>query len=330
MEQPLNLAFIISSLGGPKLFSSIFTKNLRSDVVYILHQRMPSREFMKALVDCLKEELPLPIHFVEEEETALLPGEVYFLSNAHRYEFSGSLVKGHLLTEGIESPYLDPLLTQLASTQHHIGIALLSGVLIDRDGVLGLQQLKKHGVKIVATRRELAPVSQMIEELSEAGLISEELSPANLLQSIPFPEKILSPDELHDTSCVNAALRWLVVDDDAQVREVIGDILEWEKIACDFAKDGLDAVRKIQKTHYGALLLDIKMPEMDGIQTLGALRTIDPHIPTLIVTGFDDKETRRTAQLYPNVLGILLKPFMSEDLRQYMPQLLARQNQQTA
>jgi CheY-like chemotaxis protein len=110
---------------------------------------------------------------------------------------------------------------------------------------------------------------------------------------------------------------WLVVDDEKNVRDVIGDILFFEKIACDFATDGLDALRKIQKTRYSGMILDIKMPEMDGLQTLNALQTIDPDIPILIITGFDDEQTQKAAE-NPNVVGILLKPFTGEDIKGHL------------
>jgi len=320
MEKPLNVALIISSLGGPKLFNSLFTAGLRTDVVYLIHQRMPGSDFIQALVTCLAEDLTYPVHFLDEGEVALNPGHIYILCNTNRYKFQGSLVIAQRTEELVEEPYLDPLLKELQQYQPNLGIILLSGLLIEQDGLKTLHDLHKNNVQILATARDLAPVSQLIEEVSSAGLLTLELAPQQLLKTLNFPDSPAVPN--FEPTLTPITHKWLVVDDDPDVREVIGEILEWEQISCDYARDGLDAVRKIQKHHYHAMLLDIKMPEMDGIQTLKALQTIDPHLPTLIVTGYDDIHTRKAAQTHSNVVGILPKPFMSEDLRRYMPSLL--------
>lgn len=323
MDNKLKIVFILSSLGGPKLMRPLFSKGFRLDVVYIIYQTMPSPEFLDALIQCLREELPLPITQVLEGETPLTPGHLYFVCNSFQYDLKGTLIVGQSAREaGADNRYIDRFLFSLIQQKHEISVIALSGVLLDQDGVAGIRRAKEKGAKVFATHRSQVPVSQMIEEMVRLDLIDLEKPVSEILDSIQFTHTTLESFEKPH----QGDPKWLVVDDEADVRGVIADILDFENITCDFASDGLEALRRIQKNHYGAVLLDIKMPELDGLQTLHALQTVDPTIPILIVTGFDDKDTRKAAQKYSNVVGILLKPFMSDDLRAFIPELLSRRH----
>ena len=110
----------------------------------------------------------------------------------------------------------------------------------------------------------------------------------------------------------------LVADDEEKIRTMLADMLKVHGIASDCAVDGLDALRKIQKGKYDCLILDLNMPEMDGIRTLEALKTIDPTLPIVVVTGLDDGARVQAAKEF-NVLGILQKPFPLEKLKRLLP-----------
>lgn len=96
-------------------------------------------------------------------------------------------------------------------------------------------------------------------------------------------------------------------------------MLQSQGFVVDFAVDGLDALRKLQKQHFDILILDLHMPEMDGIKTLEALKTIDPKLPIVIMTGSNDTAKVQAAKEF-NVLGVLQKPFGWEKLKKILPQ----------
>lgn len=83
----------------------------------------------------------------------------------------------------------------------------------------------------------------------------------------------------------------LVVDDDEMVRYVLTEKL----VECGFtataAEDGRSAVEIFGKSQFDAVLLDLKMPGMDGIETLKELRKHDPDIPVIMVTAYGDIAT---------------------------------------
>jgi len=60
--------------------------------------------------------------------------------------------------------------------------------------------------------------------------------------------------------------RILVVDDQQAIRKTLRDILEFEKYTVDEAVDGLDCMVKLKKAAYDVVVMDIKMPKMDGME----------------------------------------------------------------
>ncbi len=83
----------------------------------------------------------------------------------------------------------------------------------------------------------------------------------------------------------------LVVDDDEMVRYVLTEKLQESGFLVTTAPDGLKAIELFENTPFDAVLLDLKMPGMDGIETLKELRKHDPDIPVIMVTAFGDITT---------------------------------------
>ncbi len=83
----------------------------------------------------------------------------------------------------------------------------------------------------------------------------------------------------------------LIVDDEASIRQTIRDIFEYEKYDVDEAADGLDALDKIKNNKFDVVLLDIKMPEMDGMEVLEKIQVISPELPVVMISGHGTIET---------------------------------------
>ncbi len=83
----------------------------------------------------------------------------------------------------------------------------------------------------------------------------------------------------------------LIIDDDRSVRLVLATILKKNGFLPIEASGGPEGIKLFRNKHPLCVLLDLKMPEMDGIQTLDALKKIDPYIPVIIVTGYADIPT---------------------------------------
>ena len=85
--------------------------------------------------------------------------------------------------------------------------------------------------------------------------------------------------------------RVLVVDDEESIRESLRMILEFEHYSVDEASNGREALRRVMTRPPAAVLLDIKMPEMDGLSTLSALRERGDDMPVVMISGHGDIAT---------------------------------------
>lgn len=85
----------------------------------------------------------------------------------------------------------------------------------------------------------------------------------------------------------------LIIEDEAAIRRVLGKILSEESDAykVEEAEDGLAGLEKIKNEDYDLVLCDIKMPKMDGVEVLEAVKKIKPEIPMVMISGHGDLET---------------------------------------
>ncbi|MGV3458881.1 MAG: sigma-54-dependent transcriptional regulator [Flavobacterium sp.] len=85
----------------------------------------------------------------------------------------------------------------------------------------------------------------------------------------------------------------LIIEDEAAIRRVLGKILSEESDAykVEEAEDGLAGLEKIKNDDYDLVLCDIKMPKMDGVEVLEAVKKIKPEIPMVMISGHGDLET---------------------------------------
>lgn len=87
------------------------------------------------------------------------------------------------------------------------------------------------------------------------------------------------------------AKKILLVDDEKSIRKTLREILEFEKYEIHEATDGLDALAQVKKTTFDVILLDIKMPRMDGMDTLERLQLLSPDTPVIMISGHGTIET---------------------------------------
>ncbi len=83
----------------------------------------------------------------------------------------------------------------------------------------------------------------------------------------------------------------LIVDDDRSIRRTLKDILEFEKYEVDEAEDGLSCIVKVKQDKFDIIILDIKMPKMDGMDAIDRLQELCPDIPVIMISGHGDIDT---------------------------------------
>ena len=87
--------------------------------------------------------------------------------------------------------------------------------------------------------------------------------------------------------------RILIIEDEAAIRRVLTKILseESDTYIVEDAEDGIQGLEKIKNNDYDLVLCDIKMPKMDGVELLEAVKKIKPEIPMVMISGHGDMET---------------------------------------
>ncbi len=106
----------------------------------------------------------------------------------------------------------------------------------------------------------------------------------------------------------------LVVDDEAGMRESVCEILARDGYANLTAGDGQRAIALVREKRVDLVLLDIKMPGLDGIETLKRIRAINEKLPVVMVTGYGTIESAVQAMKY-GAKDYITKPFVISNLR---------------
>lgn len=115
----------------------------------------------------------------------------------------------------------------------------------------------------------------------------------------------------------------LVVDDQAGVRYLLHEVLVEEGYRVDVASSGKDALIKAAAGNYVLILMDFKMPGINGLDALQALRKIVPETPVVIMTASDENKVLNEAEKR-GVQHCLLKPFDLDEVRHLVKRLLLR------
>jgi two-component system, OmpR family, response regulator MprA len=115
----------------------------------------------------------------------------------------------------------------------------------------------------------------------------------------------------------------LVVDDDRAVRESLRRSLEFNGYAVSLAGDGAEALAGISAIKPDAVVMDVMMPRLDGIETTRALRGVGNHVPILVLTA-RDAVGDRVDGLDAGADDYLTKPFALEELLARLRALLRR------
>jgi DNA-binding NtrC family response regulator len=123
------------------------------------------------------------------------------------------------------------------------------------------------------------------------------------------------------------AARILVVDDDENIRKVLTAILEDEGYDIEAVGTAKEAVEKSKKKFYNLALIDIRLPDMEGIELLTKIKDTTPKMRKIIITGYPTLQNavdavNRGADAY------ILKPFEVDKVLQTIEEQLNKQREE--
>jgi DNA-binding response OmpR family regulator len=126
---------------------------------------------------------------------------------------------------------------------------------------------------------------------------------------------------------VDTHIKILVVDDDESIRNATKRILEKEGYDVDLAATGMEAIEKTKSIAYNLALLDIRLPDMEGVELLSLIKDTVPKTRKIMITGYPSKENvikslNKHADIY------LIKPVKIEKLLETVKEQLQLQEKE--
>ncbi|TCW17939.1 two-component system response regulator AtoC [Raoultella sp. BIGb0138] len=112
---------------------------------------------------------------------------------------------------------------------------------------------------------------------------------------------------------MKSTYRILIVDDEENVRRMLTTAFSLQGHETHSVSNGQDALRTFAQTQPDVVLMDIRMPEMDGIAALKAMRAMEPGIPIILMTAYAEVETAVEA-LRSGAFDYVIKPFDLDEL----------------
>ncbi len=128
-----------------------------------------------------------------------------------------------------------------------------------------------------------------------------------------------------DKAAINEWLRWLseksvrnkadilVIDDDETICSLFQDTLKEAGHTVTTASESSRGLELVKEQDYDLVLLDLKMPEMDGAELFRQIRLTKPELPVTIITGYPDSDLMTRALAY-GPFGVMNKPFSGSNI----------------
>jgi len=121
--------------------------------------------------------------------------------------------------------------------------------------------------------------------------------------------------------------RILIIDDDENIRKVLQTILEDEGYMIDTADTAKKGIEQSEKTFYNLALIDVRLPDMEGIELLSKLRNTKPKMRKIIVTGYPTLQNAISA-VNKGADAYVMKPFEVEKILETIKDQLKKQNEE--
>jgi DNA-binding NtrC family response regulator len=121
-------------------------------------------------------------------------------------------------------------------------------------------------------------------------------------------------------------VRILVVDDEEGIRKSLKAVLEGEGFSVDTAENGQEGIAKSKAASYNLALVDIRLPDVDGVELLTSMSQTTPKMIRIIVTGYPSLDNAIDA-VNRGADGYIVKPFTMEQLLNTIKEHLRKQRE---
>jgi len=167
------------------------------------------------------------------------------------------------------------------------------------NGVQTFREIKRIDPKAVVIMMTAYSAEDLVKEALEEGAYAIVYKPFDIDRIIAIIEEVLK-----DTLI-------LVVDKQFVDREMLKKILEDKGYRVATAKDGAEAIEMVKSQHYDIIFLDVRLPDMSGVETFEQVKKIDPEAAVIMMTGYTGEELVKKA-VSEGAYACIYKPFDME------------------
>jgi len=115
----------------------------------------------------------------------------------------------------------------------------------------------------------------------------------------------------------------LIVDDEELMRNMLGEMLNEKADKVTVVESGSQALKILSRSIFDIIITDVKMPDMNGFQLLEYIKLIDPLVPVIMITGYDDVYDMREA-LEKGAEEYVVKPFKKDEIEVFIDRAVLR------
>lgn len=170
------------------------------------------------------------------------------------------------------------------------------------NGVQTFREVRKIDPKAAVIMMTAYSVEDLVKEALEEGAYAIVYKPFDIDKIVAMIAELLREKTLI-----------LVVDDQFGDRETLKTILEDKGYRVATATDGAQAVRLVKERHYDIIFLDIKLPDMNGVETFEQVKKIDPKAVVIMMTGYTEEDLVKRA-ISKGAYTCIYKPFNMEKI----------------
>ena len=168
------------------------------------------------------------------------------------------------------------------------------------NGVQTFREVKKIDPKTTVIMMTAYSAEDLVKEALEEGAYAVIYKPFDIERVIAIIEELL-----HEKILI------LVVDDQFTDRETLKTILEDKEYRVATASDGAEAIQMVKERHYDIIFLDVKLPDMNGVETFERVKEIDSEATVIMMTGYSVEDLLKEA-VSAGAYTCLYKPFNME------------------
>ena len=166
------------------------------------------------------------------------------------------------------------------------------------DGLQTFREIKKSSSKSVVIMMTAFSLEEMIKDClreGEFGVLHKPLDIDKIVKQIDAAKN---------------GILVMIVDDDPEIARTLGEILKRKNFWVTLAKDGQEAIRKTKETPQHIIIVDMRLPALNGLETYLAIKEINPKVKCIFMSAYKQEMKELAKQVFEkNVYSCLYKPF---------------------